>query len=94
MPDTPEKEQPTVAALSKNQQKRLLKQKKYAETKDSWKQYRKEKRKELKRRRRERGPVAEALPPKQSILNAEKSGYVYIDCSFDTLMTEKVLCII
>jgi tRNA (guanine9-N1)-methyltransferase len=81
------------APLSKNAQKRALRQKKFAETRAEWKSQIKAKKKE---RKAQRQRLLEALPdvekeqPKVKLVQEPPSGRIVIDLAFEHLMREKV----
>lgn len=76
----------STSSLSKNAQKRLLKEKRFAETRELWKAKQKLKKKESKARKR-----ALSIPkPVTPDIQKQPSGQLIIDLAFEGLMTEKV----
>lgn len=97
--------EPPVPALSKNQQKKLAKAKRFEETRSAWKAARKEKEKARKARKREENALKRKA--EDEVAAAEEGVEVtkrvkvanhrvveditlLIDCGFDELMTERV----
>lgn len=76
----------STSALSKNAQKRLLKEKRFAETRELWKAKQKLKKKESRERKK-----GLCIPkPVLSDVQKDPSGQLIIDLAFEGLMTDKV----
>lgn len=91
--DSPVSPSDSIKVLSKNQQKRLLREKKRQETKAEWRKLQKTKQKERLKARRAECEASGVAPPTKKRVRSDptklKTGKIIFDLSFDGIMVNR-----